>query len=190
LRFGMSGRLIVDGVAAVDNLVYASNAEDTRFDRFGITLGGKRGGALVMRDPRRLGGVEVQPDETRLGPDALSLTAKQLRHALAGSAAPLKARLMDQAKLAGIGNLTADEVLWRAGLDPARPAGSLDDRDITRLAATVRRTLRVMLERGGSHTGDLMVARVRGGRCPRDGEPLIRRTIGGRTTFSCPAHQR
>ena len=188
LRFGMSGRLVVDGVAGVDALLYSSNAELARFERFAISFAD--GGRLSMRDPRRLGGVELDPDEERLGPDALTVGAAGLRDALARSDAPLKARLLDQSKVAGIGNLIADETLWRASLDPVRPAGSLDEAEVKRLARVLRRTITDLIERGGSHTGDLLAARMPGGRCPRDGAELIRRTVGGRTTWSCPEHQR
>ena len=97
---------------------------------------------------------------------------------------------MDQHRLAGLGNLLADEILWRAGLDPARPAGTLDASEVTALLRTIRRTLKLLMARGGSHTGDLQIARQRGALCPRDGTPLERRRVGGRTTFSCPEHQR
>ena len=187
LRFGMTGRLIVDGVPGVDRLVYASNAVRPAWDRFRLSFPARR--SLVVRDPRRLGGVQLDPDESQLGPDALSLRLDELRTALDGSEAPLKARLLDQARIAGVGNLIADEALWRAGLDPARPAGSLTDAETRRLARVVRRTLQDLIQRGGSHTGDLMAARVPEGRCPRDGTPLIRRTVAGRTTWSCPQHQ-
>jgi formamidopyrimidine-DNA glycosylase len=187
LRFGMSGRLVVDGKPGVDTLVYASNAENNKFDRFAIEF--VKHGNLVMRDPRRLGGVELNPPEGRLGPDALTVSTKELRSILKRSTTSLKARLMDQAHLAGVGNLAADEMLWRAGLDPARPANSLDDKETTRLARAVRTTLSDLLVRGGSHTGDLMPHRAQGGRCPKDGTPLTKRTIGGRTTWSCPRHQ-
>ena len=192
LRFGMTGRIVVDGVPGVDALLYSSNAADPAWDRITLALAhrGRRSGSLAVRDPRRLGGIELDPDERRLGPDALTLGEQRLRGALATSTAPLKARLMDQAKIAGIGNLIADEVLWRAGLDPARGAGSLTDPELRRLARTLRSTLADLIGRGGSHTGDLMPARAPGGRCPRDGAPLLRRTIGGRTTWSCPVHQR
>src|SRR5690606_7502787 len=119
--FGMTGRLLVDGGAAIDRLEYSSDRNDPGWDRFVLTF--REGGDLRLRDPRRLGGIELDPDESRLGPDALGLTPAQLRRALDGSAQPLKARLLDQARIAGIGNLLADEILWRAGLDPARPAG-------------------------------------------------------------------
>ena len=93
-----------------------------------------------MRDPRRLGGVELDPDEARLGLDAADVgRAAPARTLLAGAQAPLKARLLDQARLAGVGNLLADETLWRAGLDPARPAGSLDPAEVRRLHRHLRR---------------------------------------------------
>jgi formamidopyrimidine-DNA glycosylase len=97
---------------------------------------------------------------------------------------------MDQSRIAGLGNLLTDEVLWRAGLDPAREAGGLDDTERAELARTIRHTVRVLGRRGGSHTGDLQTSRARGGICPRDGAELQRRTVGGRTTYSCPVHQR
>ncbi len=187
LRFGMTGRLIVDEGATVDDLVYSSNREVPDWDRFALDFEG--GGDLRIRDPRRLGGVLLDPDEERLGPDALSITLPQLRSALGESTAPLKARLMDQARVAGLGNLLTDEILWRAGLDPARTARSLDDDEVRRLHRQLRRSLDRMWQRGGSHTGDLQESRQRGALCPRDGTPLLRRTIGGRTTYSCPLHQ-
>jgi formamidopyrimidine-DNA glycosylase len=188
LRFGMTGRLVVDGLAALDELEYSSNRDDPAWDRFGLAFVG--GGTLRVTDPRRLGGVELDPDESALGLDAAAITARQLGAALAGGRLALKARLLDQARLAGVGNLLADEVLWRAGLDPSRPAGSLDPEEVRRLHRALRTTLRRLGERGGSHLGDLQEARHQGGVCPRDGTPLERRTIGGRTTYSCPLHQR
>jgi formamidopyrimidine-DNA glycosylase len=187
LRFGMTGRLIVDGVAGLDELEYGSARDEPSWDRF--ALGFDDGGSLVMRDARRLGGVEVDPDESLLGVDAMLVTPGQLAAALRGSAAPLKARLMDQGRIAGLGNLLTDEALWRAGLDPARPAGSLTPAELRRLHRHVRGTVDDLLD-GGSHTGRLQAARVRGGTCPKDGTPLQRRTVGGRTTYSCPRHQR
>lgn len=188
VRFGMTGRLLVDGCDVIGHLEYGSDRGLPEWDRFVLVF--DDGGDLRVSDPRRLGGVELDPEEERLGPDAWSLTAAPLRAALDGSSAPLKARLLDQGRVAGLGNLLVDEVLWRTGLDPARPAGELSDAERRRLVGAVRRVLDELHERGGSHTGDLMPARVRGGTCPRDGAPLARRTIGGRTTYSCPRHQR
>lgn len=188
LRFGMTGRLIVDGEAVIDRLAYGSDRDLSAWDRFGVAF--EDGGYLVLRDPRRLGGVELDPDESRLGPDAFEVTVAQLGALLAPSGSPLKARLLDQARLAGVGNLLVDETLWRAGLDPARTASSLTSVEVRRLHRHLQETLVELLGRGGSHTGDLQVMRSPDGVCPKDGGPLQRRTIGGRTTYSCPHHQR
>lgn len=187
LRFGMTGILEVDGAPALDGLLYAPARRDPAWERVRIAFAG--GGALVVHDPRRLGGVTLDPDLGRLGPDAATITAAELAAALVGSATPLKARLLDQAKVAGIGNLVADEVLWRAGLDPRRPARSLAPLEVDRLGETVRAVIAVLVDRGGSHRGDLMAERRSGGRCPADGATLTRSTVGGRTTWWCPVHQ-
>jgi formamidopyrimidine-DNA glycosylase len=187
LRFGMTGRLLVDGVPGMEHLEYGSDREELAWDR--LILEFAEGGELRIRDPRRLGGVELDPDEDRLGPDALDITPAQLRDIIGSSRAPLKARLMDQHALAGVGNLLVDEALWRAGIDPARPANSLSPAELRRLHRHLRATLVELAERGGSHTGDLQEERRRDGICPKDGTPLQRRTVGGRTTYSCPLHQ-
>jgi len=187
LRFGMSGRLVVDGAAGVDSLLYSSDQALDRFDRFGLRF--DNGGQLAIRDPRRLGGVELDPVEARLGPDALAIGPAALARALARSRAPLKARLLDQSRVAGVGNLAADEALWRAGLDPTRPSASLTPAELRRLHRHLRATMADLIARGGSHRGELMAERRPGGVCPRDGTPLLRRTVGGRTTWSCPRHQ-
>ena len=188
LRFGMTGRLVVDGAMPIDHLEYGSDRDLPEWDRFALSF--DDGGVLRMNDPRRLGGVVLDPDESRLGPDALTITEGQLRAVLSGSAAPLKARLLDQSRVAGLGNLLVDETLWRAGLDPARAASSLSPAETRRLQRRIRSTVSDLLDQGGSHLGHLQAARVRGGRCPRDGADLLRRTVSGRTTYSCPKHQR
>lgn len=187
LRFGMTGRLLLDGQPAYEKLEYTSMRIEPGWIRFGLRFDG--GGSLGMLDPRRLGGVSLDPDLSALGPDALSITVGELRRGLSASRLAVKAWLLDQGRIAGVGNLIADETLWRAGIDPARPARSLDEAEVTNLHGTLRSTIRLLTRRGGSHMGDLQVARIRGGSCPRDGAPLLRRTIGGRTTYSCSRHQ-
>ena len=187
LRFGMTGRLLVDGTPGIGYLEYSSLRENPDWDRVAFHFDG--GGELRIRDPRRLGGVLLDPDEEQLGPDALDLSHAQLRDLVATSKAPIKARLMNQAVVSGIGNLLVDEALWRAGIDPAREARSLTPNEIRRLHRHLRATLVQLGERGGSHTGDLQEERHRGGICPKDGTPLLRRIVGGRTTYSCPRHQ-
>lgn len=187
LRFGMTGVLVAGGQDGLDELVYGPSRRDPAWLRLVLSTSV---GELAVRDPRLLGSAELDPDLSRLGPDALGVTPAQLRAALVGSRAPLKARLMDQHRLAGVGNLIADEVLWRASLDPQRAAGSLFPVELRRLHRHLRATLDDLLVAGGSHQGRLTPQRHPGGCCPRDGTPLRRTTVGGRTTWWCPAHQR
>jgi len=190
IHFGMTGRLVVDGRPALERLVYSPQAFEPRWLRFALML--QDGGTVELHDPRRLARVSLDPDLSALGPDAASVTLPELRGILRArsSGMALKARLLDQSRLAGVGNLIVDEVLWRTGLSPERPATLLDDDEVRRLHRHLRRTIDTLLERGGSHTGELMAARVRGGLCPRDGHPLTRSVVGGRTTYWCGEHQR
>ena len=198
LRFGMTGRLLVtlaatpgatDGVThdPVGRLEYAPAVDRPGWQRFAV--GFTDGARLVLTDPRRLGGVELNPPEARLGPEASTVTAAELDRALADSSAPLKAVLMNQARLAGLGNLLTDEVLWRARLSPQRPAAGLSAGERGHLVGVIRATVAELGTRGGSHTGDLQPARERGGHCPRCGVPLRRDDVGGRTTYWCPGEQ-
>jgi formamidopyrimidine-DNA glycosylase len=192
VRFGMTGGLVVDGAEALDRLLYGPGVFDEKWVRARVTFAD--GGHLSLHDPRRFGSLELAPNEERLGPDALTATLPELRQALAvtpgrsTATAPLKARLMDQERLAGVGNLLADEMLWRAELNPERRT-SLTDPELRALHKSLRSTLRQLGRRGGSHMGDLMEERHVGGRCPRDDTELQRATVGGRTTYWCPAHQ-
>ena len=190
LRFGMTGGLLLDGVAGIDRLRYGPGSYEPRWIRARVTFAD--GGELLLHDPRRLGRVSLDPDEGALGPDALSLSIGELRTALAvrhGEGPPIKARLLDQSKIAGVGNLLADEILWRASIDPRRPSTSLSPAELRLLHRHLRSTLDQLFERGGSHTGDHMEARRPQGRCPKDGAAMHRATIGGRTTWWCSAHQ-
>jgi formamidopyrimidine-DNA glycosylase len=190
LHFGMTGRLLRTGApVAIERLAYGAGSDHARWDRWIAAL--DDGSRLRFHDPRRLGRVWLEPDLDRLGPDALAITRPQLAAALRGRRAPLKAVLLDQAAVAGLGNMLVDEVLWWAGLDPRRPAGSLAPDEVGLLQRTIRRRLPVMLRRGGSHTGALSPAvRAVAGPCRRDGAPLARTVVGGRTTVWCPVHQR
>ena len=189
LRFGMTGRLVVDGDAPIDELLYGpapTSPNAPTWVRFALELDP---GRLELVDPRRLGGVTLEPDESTLGPDAATLRVDELRAALQ-SGRSLKAVLLDQSRVAGLGNLLVDETLWHAGLDPTRPADTLSAAEQRALARSATRTVRRLTRRGGSHLGDLQDARIRGGTCPRCGSPLARATVGGRTTYWCPAEQR
>ena len=187
LRFGMTGRLIVDDTAIIEQLEYSSGRNDPAWDRFRVDFAD--GGFMSMRDPRRLGGVELGPDVDALGVDLYEVTAADLTAILGGSTRSLKAVMLDQSCIAGLGNLLTDEILWRASLHPARIAASLDATERRRLLHHTRRVVEQLTERGGSHMGDLQAHRHPGAVCPRDGAPLEHRTLAGRTTYACTVHQ-
>ena len=186
LRFGMTGRLVVDGVAGIEELLYSSGRNDSAWDRFGLRF--TDGTSMSIRDPRRLGGVELDPDTTLLGVDALAITIKELR-VLTKRVAPIKSILLDQSFIAGLGNLLVDEVLWRCGLAPNRPGTSIADAELRVLHKTIGTTVRTMLTRGGSHLGDMIGERHINGKCPLDGAAMIKGTFGGRRSWWCPHHQ-
>lgn len=189
LHFGMTGRLVVDGDAPIERLEYGSARDDAAWDRLVLTF--TDGGQLRVNDPRRWAAFTIDPDPERLGPDFLSIHPDDLAARLAGRRAPVKAVLLDQSTVAGYGNLCVDEVLWQAGISPRRRACDLNGGEAHHLAATAAAVLPAMLARGGSHRGSIS-PQVRAAMppCERDGGPLRRDTVAGRTTVWCPAHQR
>jgi formamidopyrimidine-DNA glycosylase len=188
LHFGMTGRLIVDDDAAIDRLEYASGRDEPKWDRLDIVF--DDGGRLRVNDPRRWARFVLDPDESRLGPDFLTVDAEHLAERFARRRVALKTVLLDQSVVAGFGNFCVDEILWQAGLSPLRPARSLGPDEIESVVRTARRHLPAMLRRGGSHRGTIdPEVRAALPACPRDGVPMRRDTVGGRTTIWCPAHQ-
>jgi formamidopyrimidine-DNA glycosylase len=175
LHLGMSGRIVLD-------------EEPVGWDRFALEFAD--GTRMALRDKRRLGRALIEPDFSHVGPDAAEVSRAEFRTRIGRGSAPLKARLLDQKAIAGVGNLLADEILWRARLSPRRPTGSLSDEELDRLRRELRAAVRSAIRRGGAHTGDLIAHRERGGHCPRCGAELERATIGGRTTYWCPVEQR
>jgi formamidopyrimidine-DNA glycosylase len=191
LHFGMTGRVVIDGEAPIDQLEYASGQDRPDWDRLRLFTDGTQAVAAVrLNDPRRLGHISIDPDLAHLGVDIFDLSVTPLENALNGRRIAVKAALLDQTVLAGLGNLCADEVLWWAGIDPYRPANSLDSDEMKRLVEMVRRRLPIMLRRGGSTTGVLSPeVRAACPPCERDGHPLRRDSIASRTAVWCPGHQ-
>ncbi|GAA1840077.1 Fpg/Nei family DNA glycosylase [Asanoa iriomotensis] len=192
IHLGMSGKIVVadpDG-AEVDGGDYWERGRakgDYRFARFALTFAD--GGRLMLVDPRRLGRIRLDPPIEVLGPDATDITAAQFRAALRRGTAPIKARLLDQHAVAGIGNLLADDILWRARVHPGTPVDDLTPDEVTALLRATRYAIRTSVRDGGVHT--LQSLRLRAeGRCPRDGTPAAHGTFGGRTTWWCPLEQR
>ena len=187
LRFGMTGIPIVDDEPAIEALEYSSSRRDPAWARFRMKF---RDRELEINDPRRLGSVTLEPDLSKLGPDAWTIDAASLGAILGRTRVAVKAALLDQARVAGLGNLLADELLWRASIAPGRPACDLAEAEIGALATHLPSMLTELDERGGSTEGDHFPHRAEGARCPVDGEPMVKATIGGRTTWWCSGHQR
>lgn len=187
IRFGMTGRLVANGVPAIEALLYTTNLLDTKYERFVLHF--TNGLVLGVSDPRRFGNVELNPNEKKLGPDAYTIKSAHLVRALSSSRATIKSQLLNQTKIAGIGNLLCDEILWRSGISPKKEASLLSKEQVERLAKVIRNTIENLEERGGSHLGDLQKNRQKNGVCPIEKSPLVRENIGGRTTWWCPAHQ-
>ena len=188
-HFGMTGRLIVDGASAIEKLEYASGRDDPGWDRFVLRL--SDGGVLRVNDPRRWAKFDLDPDLDRLGPDFCAVTAEHLVAAFARRRVAVKAVLLDQSVVAGFGNMCVDEVLFHAGVAPTASARTLGAEHVEAIVAAAEEHLPAMLERGGSHTGTIdPEVRAAVPPCPRDGAPLRREHVGGRTTIWCAVHQR
>jgi formamidopyrimidine-DNA glycosylase len=175
LHLGMAGRILLDP------------PDTTGWDRF--TLRFVDGGRLVLRDKRRLGRALLNPDFTHVGPDAALVGREQFRRLVGSGRAPVKARLLDQGAISGVGNLLADEALWKARISPLRLVSTLSTEELDRLRRALRAAVRSAMKLGGVHTGRFAEARGDAGVCPRDGHWLARARVGGRTTYWCPQCQ-
>lgn len=158
-------------------------------------------GQLLVCAPPTL---ERWPFWRDLGPEPLELDATALAGRLAGRRAALKAVLLDQKTLAGVGNIYADESLFAARLDPRRPADSLAPEEVAALLASLQDVLRRAIDQCGSSIRNYRDANGnagafqnsfavygRGGKpCPRCGRPLHRLRVAGRGTVCCPRCQR
>lgn len=175
-------------------------------------LGLSGGERVVFADRRRFGHFSLRRAEdddrlARLGPEPLApaFTARALAERLRGAPGPVKVVLMDQRRVAGLGNIQVSEALWRAGVHPARPAGSLEEAEVRRLhravRATLRRTIReargieiryVSEGRAGNESarGRFSVYAHEGETCPKCRRSRIcRRRLAGRSSFYCPRCQ-
>ena len=168
-----------------------------RHDRVILRLDG---GELRYRNMRKIGGLWLARDVAEidritgdLGPDADEVGRDEFEEMVSGRRGGLKATLMNQRFLAGIGNELSDEILWHARLDPTRRFSSLDDGERRALHREMQRVIRESNRHGRIPRKRSWISSQRGSRdprCPRCRGPLRRSRIAGRTAYSCPRCQR
>jgi formamidopyrimidine-DNA glycosylase len=198
-HLGMSGRWRIDPdeIGAHDHLILET----------------EEGRVLALNDPRRFGsvdlvateGLEAWPPFAALGPEPLgtAFSADYLLVALEGRTAPIKAMLLDQRLVAGLGNIYVCEALHMAGIAPTRAAGRISRPRLARLVEAIKAVLTAAIEAGGSTLRDYARPsgelgyfsrqwRVYGreGEACHCGGAIRRRTDSGRSTFFCPRCQR
>jgi formamidopyrimidine-DNA glycosylase len=209
-----SGRSLLIHLRMTGNLLHVSRDRPPESDshvRAVVRL--DDGSDIVYRDVRRFGTwLLSEPGEAepylaaRLGgePLARTFTSTRLGEALHGRRAPVKAVLLDQRRLAGVGNIYADEALWRARVDPRRPAGELSHEELRALHRGIRAALNAGIARQGATLRDyrtpdgdsgtmqheFKVYGRAGEPCERCGHPIEKLRSAGRGTWYCPGCQR
>ena len=204
-HLGMSGRWL---------FWRPGDAPDETLDHVHLELDFTDGATLWYQDVRRFGMLRVVPTERLgndaslrlLGPDPLAVPrdGAALAAASAGARTSIKVWLLDQRRMAGLGNIYASEVLFRARVDPRRRAGGLDAAEWSRVAEQVPAVLEESIARMGTtfssyrtiwnepgQYGESLLVYDRAGQpCPNCGTPLVRIVQSGRSTFFCPNCQR
>ncbi len=211
LRFA-SGRVLLIHLRMTGSLRHANAGAlaDDPYRRAIVRL--DDGSELAYRDVRRFGTwLVLEPGElapylaVRLGPEPLEqrFRARELGERLARRRAPVKAAILDQRTLAGVGNIYADEALWRARIHPLREAGSIEGRELQALHRGIRRALELGIARQGTTLRDYALPDGGSGKmqhefkvygragepCDRCGTPIERITVAGRGTWYCPECQ-
>lgn len=211
IHLGMSGRMLIappeGALAMVGDYVHATGTP-AKHDHIELTM--DSGARITFNDPRRFGMWDLfrgsHPLLDGIGPEPFSngFSPAWLGAQLAGRRTPVKAALLDQGNVAGLGNIYVCEVLFRAGIHPATLAGSLTEAQVDGLVPLIRAVLAEAIEAGGSSLRDYRQAdgelgyfqhafRVygrEGAPCPTCGAPVARIVQSGRSSFFCPDCQR
>lgn len=185
LHLGMTGAVLLGTASEAKHVAVRLHFDD--------------GSCLDYIDPRRFGAIgfassmETFITAHRLGEDVLKIGLDAFSKKAAASHRPIKSFLLDQSKVAGIGNLYGDEALFQAGLHPLRHGSSLNDDETRRLWQAAQRVLRRSLSVNTDFSllpsGYLLCDRVVGRPCPRCRAPLSSMLVGGRTSIYCPSCQ-
>jgi formamidopyrimidine-DNA glycosylase len=208
-----SGRVLLVHLRMTGSFVHGASGTlpDDPYRRAVLTLDNRSD--VGYRDVRRFGTwLLLEPGELdpylaeRLGDEPFSeaFTPRALAARLRGRRAPVKAALLDQRSLAGLGNIYADEALWRARIHPLRPAGELTRTEIPRLHAGIRAALELGIARQGATLSDYRTPDGEAGAmqdefevygregepCSRCGTPIAKTRAAGRGTWFCPRCQR
>ena len=216
IHLGMSGRMTISGLAApfVPGQFHHAHAAPQKHDHVVLDMEG--GARITFNDPRRFGAMdlmatdraEAHPLLAALGPEPLgnAFSEETLAAAFDGRKAPVKALLLDQRVVAGLGNIYVSEALFRSGIHPERAAGRIGAQRLVRLTAEIRAVLAEAIEAGGSSLrdyrqadGELGYFQHRFRVYDREGQPCatpgcsatIRRIVqSGRSSYYCPRCQR
>jgi formamidopyrimidine-DNA glycosylase len=198
-----SGRVLLVHLRMTGGFRY----EPASHERAVLELDG--GARIAYRDQRRFGTWQLlEPEDAerhldvRLGPEPLErgFTKAFLRERLADRSAPVKAAILDQRTVAGLGNIYSDEALWHARIHPQRPAGTLSGDEVAVLREGIRKALRIGIRHQGADLGDGAYAGGRmqerfnvygreGEPCNRCGTPIEKIRVAGRGTWYCPSCQ-
>jgi len=187
-HFGMTGDLIL----------VSEEESDPPYTRAGVSF--EDGSRLAFTDPRRFGRVgcvrsrEAFLTARRLGPDALTISRDAFVAIASGPHQRVKMFLLDQHRIAGIGNIYADEILFQAGIRPLRSLHDIDPVRLSLLAAVIVHVLRIAVDLAADfdhYPADwLILHRSRGERCPCCGETVSRVMVAGRYAYFCPSCQK
>lgn len=209
----VGGSMMVIHLRMTGVLTYVEKgAGQSNWPHLSLILEFTGGDSLVFQDQRRFGTAALltAPEAAslfgRLGPEPLtrSFGAVQLARLVRNRKRPVKSLLLDQGVIAGIGNIYADEALFRARIHPLRDAGSLNEAEVKRLSGAIKSTLRDAIKLEGSSISNYRSARGRRGRfqetfrvhrrqgepCPGCGGSVEKTRVGGRGTYFCPVCQK
>lgn len=192
VHFGMTGYFAY----------FKNDADDPKHDRMRLDFANGRHLAYVSQ--RKLGALRLIDDpeefieDEHLGPDALAVGLKEFHALMAERSGQIKAALMDQGLIAGIGNVYSDEILFQARIHPRAPVDNLTEKQISNLHRVMRRVLRMAIRKGAGTDdlfrrlprGYLLRNRQKGAECPRCGGKIRTMKAAGRTAYVCPKCQK